>query len=304
MRNLIRFAEQGDADSQFELGLIYAQGKEVKQDYEKAVFWFQKAAENGHLGAMSNLGIHYCIGQGCAIDYAQGLMWWEKAANLGDANAMYNLGVAYAEGEIVKRNLSKATELFLQAEELGCERASSALANMDDDDYDDEEEDDDYYGDYDEDCDDEFDANEFTYSIDIAAKIYAKLKTQEDANNEFYKQLEGFFAEKGIEYKYIDGSGVAGFGGSTYMSDEQTITVLVQFGNEPSVFGIVLPTYGTYTKQIFNTGLNNKCLFGLPIFRMQWFEEMDRAFIYFINRKSYLEYDTPRGRIEKDLFGF
>ena len=123
MKNLIRLAEQGDVDSQFELGVIYAHGKDVKQDYEQAVFWFQKAAENGHIGAMSNLGIHYCLGQGCAIDYAQGLMWWENAANLGEATAIYNLGVAYAEGKIVKRNLSKATELFLQAEELGCELA-------------------------------------------------------------------------------------------------------------------------------------------------------------------------------------
>lgn len=112
----------------------------------------------------------FSLGQGCVKDYNQAIEWWEKAANLGDANAMYNLGVAYAEGEIVKRNLSKATELFLQAEELGCERASSALANMDDDDYDDEEEDDDYYGDYDEDCDDEFDANEFTYSFTINSR--------------------------------------------------------------------------------------------------------------------------------------
>ena len=41
-------AEQGDASSQFNLGLLYANGRGVKQDYFKAVEWYQKAAEQGH----------------------------------------------------------------------------------------------------------------------------------------------------------------------------------------------------------------------------------------------------------------
>lgn len=185
---------------------------------------------------------------------------------------------------------AKAKELFLQAEELGCEEASSALANMDDD-----------YG-YDEggDCFSE----EFTYSIDVATKIYQNLRTQEEANNEFYKRIEEFFTKKGKGFNEEDGYGIAGFGEIVYKNDEQSISVLVQLGNEPSVYGIILPTYGAYTRQLFNEGLSNKQLFGLPIFRMQWFDEMDKAFIYFINRESYLKYDTPNGRMEKDLFGF
>ena len=218
---------------------------------------------------MAQLGLFYCLGQGCNEDFSLALAWWKKAADLGNANAIYNLGVSYAEGEIIKRNLSKAKELFLRAEELGCEAASSALANMDD-------------------CDDGVDSNEFTYSVDIASRIYQKLKTQEDANSEFYKQLEEFYKSKGIEYECSDGSGVAGFGGVIYKSDEQTISVLVQFGNEPSIYGIILPTYGAYTRQLFDEGLTQKSLFGLPIFTMQWLDEMNRAFICFMNRESYL----------------
>ena len=49
MINLIKFAEQGDADSQFELGVRYANGDGVTQDYAKAAFWFEKAARQGTL---------------------------------------------------------------------------------------------------------------------------------------------------------------------------------------------------------------------------------------------------------------
>ena len=330
MENLIKLAEQGNADAQYELFVRYFYGEGLPKDYAKALMWIQKAAEQGLINAqldiaqcyekgigveqdfhfafywlekaaiqgnpnaMTNLGLYYCLGQGCCQNSNLGLWWWEKAADLGNAHAIYNLGISYAEGTIVERNLSKATELFLKAEELGFELASSALANLDDE-----------VDEYDIDDDElEFESNEFTYSIDIAANIYERLKSQEDANCEFYRQLEDFFIKKGKGLQKEDRNGFTGFSEIVYKNEEQAISVLVQFGDEPSVYGIILPTYGAYTRQLFEEGVKNKYLFGLPIFRLQWFEDMDRAFVYFINRKSYLEYDTPEGRIEKDLFGF
>ena len=41
-------AEQGNAEAQFNLGVMYDNGQGVKQDYFKAVEWYQKAAEQGH----------------------------------------------------------------------------------------------------------------------------------------------------------------------------------------------------------------------------------------------------------------
>ena len=283
-------AEQGLCEAQINIAKCYERGIGVKQDFHRALCWCEKAAQQGNTDAMNDLALYYYNGQGCNVDYSKTLMWWEEAARLGHPQAAYNLGVTYHLGEIVEKNFSKAKDFFLQAEKLGFEAASSALANMDDE--------------YDSNEDVEFENKEFSYSIDVASQIYKELKTQEEANNEFYEQLDAFFTEKGIEYQCLDGSGVAGFGGAIYESDEQTITVLVQFNNEPSVYGIILPTYGKYTKKLFEEGLSNKCLFGLPIFSMQWFDEADRAFIYFIDRESYLKYDTPQGRREKELLGF
>jgi len=40
-------AEQGEAQAQFKLGVMYHQGLEVEQDYEEAVRWYRKATDQG-----------------------------------------------------------------------------------------------------------------------------------------------------------------------------------------------------------------------------------------------------------------
>jgi len=44
--NIIKAAQQGDAPSQFTLGLFYEIGIGVPQDYNQAVKWYTKAAES------------------------------------------------------------------------------------------------------------------------------------------------------------------------------------------------------------------------------------------------------------------
>ena len=44
-------AEQGDAEAQHNLGVMYAKGKKVPQDYAKAVHWLRRAAENAEANA-------------------------------------------------------------------------------------------------------------------------------------------------------------------------------------------------------------------------------------------------------------
>ncbi len=40
-------AEQGEAQAQFKLGVMYHQGLEVEQDYEEAVRWYRQATDQG-----------------------------------------------------------------------------------------------------------------------------------------------------------------------------------------------------------------------------------------------------------------
>ncbi len=48
-------AEQGDADAQFNLGLLHYNGKGVRQDFAQARKWYLKAAEQGHADAQTFL---------------------------------------------------------------------------------------------------------------------------------------------------------------------------------------------------------------------------------------------------------
>ena len=57
-------AELGEADAQFYLGKIYANGLGVSQDYKAAVKWYTLAAEQGDFKAQTNLGLAYMQGQG------------------------------------------------------------------------------------------------------------------------------------------------------------------------------------------------------------------------------------------------
>ncbi len=56
LRELRPLAEQGHADAQFNLGVMYSQGQGVSQDYAESVKWYRKAAEQEHASAQINLG--------------------------------------------------------------------------------------------------------------------------------------------------------------------------------------------------------------------------------------------------------
>lgn len=153
----------------------------------------------------------------------------------------------------------------------------------------------------------EFDFNEndrFSYSIDVAAEIYKNISTQEEANKMFFEQIELFFKRNEIEFSCSKSNRMPYFDEIIYENDEQTISVLVEKNGTKSVKTIAFSTNDVYSVKLFKEGFFNKCLFGLPIFTMQWFDDMNAIFIHFMNRESYLQFDTPQGRIEKDLFGF
>lgn len=54
----------GHAPAQYNLGLMYANGHGVPQDYKAAVEWYGKAAQQGDALAQNNLGVMYDNGRG------------------------------------------------------------------------------------------------------------------------------------------------------------------------------------------------------------------------------------------------
>ena len=95
-------AGQGDADAQYNLGLMYHSGKGVPQDYAEAVKWYRKAAEQGHADAQYDLGSKYAKGQGVAQDYVRAYMWFNLAAALPQLGKDHD-AAAEARDDVAKR---------------------------------------------------------------------------------------------------------------------------------------------------------------------------------------------------------
>ncbi len=87
LEKLRPLAEQGDANMQFNLGLMYARGRGVPRDYAEAVRWYRQAAEQGDARAQFSLSVMYRRGRGVPQDDVQAQMWLSLAAAQGDKRA-------------------------------------------------------------------------------------------------------------------------------------------------------------------------------------------------------------------------
>jgi TPR repeat protein len=123
-------AEQGDANAQYNLGIMYVDGLGVKKDYLQAATWYRKAAKQGHASARYNLGVMYENGQGVKKDYVQAIAWYRKAAEQGQANAQYNLAFMYKNGQGVKKDYVQAVAWYRKAANQGHASARYNLGVM------------------------------------------------------------------------------------------------------------------------------------------------------------------------------
>ena len=90
LKKLQPMAEQGNADAQLRLGLMYREGNGVPKDDKQAVAWLSKAAEQGNMEAQENLGLSYAKGLGVDRDWVQADKWFSIAAASGKETAMNN----------------------------------------------------------------------------------------------------------------------------------------------------------------------------------------------------------------------
>jgi TPR repeat protein len=114
-------AKEGDPKAQFNVGLIYANGKGVNKDTYQAMEWYKKAAEQGNTAAQYNLAKLIAQRPDKEDPRARKRVkyWYEKAAEGGQKEAINDLALLYLKGEGVEKNELKAFELFKKAAEMG-----------------------------------------------------------------------------------------------------------------------------------------------------------------------------------------
>lgn len=132
LHNLIKLAEQGDAETQFALGEYYylsTDNTESDEDYEnackEAVKWFHKAAEQGNAYAQFRLGNCYGLAFGVRYSEDESYKWYRKAADQGLAEGQCAVALHF---RFSNKNETEATKWFLLAAEQGHEFSMNEIA--------------------------------------------------------------------------------------------------------------------------------------------------------------------------------
>ncbi len=147
-----RVATDGNTDGYFYLGVMYYDGLQVKQDYTRAIQYYQqairidsnasslnnlaviyqtgiyvkeddslafrlfkKAADKGIAQAIVSVGYCYLEGSGTKVDYVAAKKYFEKGVANKDCKAMYALGGMYDNGDGMPVDYLKARKLYQQA---------------------------------------------------------------------------------------------------------------------------------------------------------------------------------------------
>jgi len=94
-----------------DLGCKYLSNK----DYANAKKVFEEATYQGNADAMHNLGLMYINADGVVQNYQKALFYFQKAFDHKRINSAYDIGVMYRNGEGVTKDLFKSKEYYLIA---------------------------------------------------------------------------------------------------------------------------------------------------------------------------------------------
>ena len=86
-RELLAKAAETNAEAQYQLGMMLADGTGGEKDDVQARALFEKAAAQNHLGALERMGAFTQEGRGGPKDSAAAKAYYERAAALGDEDA-------------------------------------------------------------------------------------------------------------------------------------------------------------------------------------------------------------------------
>ncbi len=109
---LLRKANNGDADAQCELGDRYWKGYGVESDEAESLKWHRKAANQGNAASQYMLGMCYEEGWVVNQSYTEAVKWYKKSANQGFTSGLYSLGICYKEGKGVTKDRNEAIKCF------------------------------------------------------------------------------------------------------------------------------------------------------------------------------------------------
>lgn len=98
MDGLLKKAESGNAQAQYDYGIANLQGYLMEQDKKKGIEWMRKAAGQDLELAIYNMGFANMYGIGLETNKEEAVSWFKRSAAKGNHPAQYELGLACMEG--------------------------------------------------------------------------------------------------------------------------------------------------------------------------------------------------------------
>jgi TPR repeat protein len=108
----------------------YFRGKEIRQDYPKAMRWYLKLAEQKDGVASERIAVMYDHGWGVPQDRSESVVWLRRAADEKNSLARYELGRLSELGVEVPQNYATALKLYEEAANDLFTPAMVALSKM------------------------------------------------------------------------------------------------------------------------------------------------------------------------------
>jgi len=116
---LRKSADQGFAEAQFNLGIVYELGNGVDKNPTEAFRFYKLAADQGNSRAQFSLGNLYKDGNGVSKNMAEAVRFYRLAANEGLDKAQCVLGIFYHEGNDIPKDITEAVRLYKLSADQG-----------------------------------------------------------------------------------------------------------------------------------------------------------------------------------------
>lgn len=127
-----RLANEGDAASQYALGIMYRDGQGTRRSLSTAADWFLKAAQQGEVWAMTSLAdalseIYRSPNGGRPEDLALATDWYRQAAEAGNMYGQRRFGLALIAGEGIEIDRDAGLSWLMRAIDGGNSYAMVSL---------------------------------------------------------------------------------------------------------------------------------------------------------------------------------
>ena len=127
IKEILERAEAGDPYAQYLMGVIYAEGNSITQDFEQSFKWLIQAAAAGLPEAQYHVGYAFLQGIGVIQNDLEAHAWYLLAAEAGLADAQFNLSLLYLEGRGIEQDTDLAVNWTFKAP---LQDHASALLNL------------------------------------------------------------------------------------------------------------------------------------------------------------------------------